>query len=327
MVLRRQPRMAKKVGFGISRPFAHVIISIGVIDMGPHETLNERIRADNYRVIAWLSNYLNNAPDLIGKEAIEAVVECGVSYEYAFALLLTANFGLDIVDNGDDRNLFHQYFIPMVHQLDVRKYYANPYYKNIKIPPAKLGHCALGYEKYQPFEGFVCNDIIQTEEGREIPQIGFFDTEFGFPAVLEDDRIWMTITPNEIETMKEAVDQAFGRVLTFGLGLGYYAYMVSEKDDVESVTVVEMNEDVIRLFNRYIRPQFNKAKKITVIKADAFEYAQNQMAKEDYDFVFTDLWHDVSDGIDMYLKMKKYEAQNPNTVFAYWIEKSICCYL
>lgn len=51
------------------------------------------------------------------------------------------------------------------------------------------------------------------------------------------------------------------------------------------------------------------------------------MAKEDYDFVFTDLWHDVSDGIDMYLKMKKYEAQNPNTVFAYWIEKSICCYL
>ena len=24
-----------------------------------------------------------------------------------------------------------------------------------------------------------------------------------------------------------------------------------------------------------------------------------------YDFVFTDLWHDVSDGIDMYLKMKQ----------------------
>ena len=40
----------------------------------------------------------------------------------------------------------------------------------------------------------------------------------------------MTITPDEIETMKEAVDQAFGNVLTFGLGLGYYAYMVSEKD-------------------------------------------------------------------------------------------------
>ena len=29
-----------------------------------------------------------------------------------------------------------------------------------------------------------------------------------------------------------------------------------------------------------------------------------------YDFVFTDLWHDVSDGIDMYLKMKEYEKQS-----------------
>ena len=46
-----------------------------------------------------------------------------------------------------------------------------------------------------------------------------------------------------------------------------------------------------------------------------------------YDFVFTDLWHDVSDGIDMYLKMKQYEKQSPNTTFSYWIEKSILCYL
>ena len=29
----------------------------------------------------------------------------------------------------------------------------------------------------------------------------------GFLLSLENDRIWMTITPNEIETMKEPVDQ------------------------------------------------------------------------------------------------------------------------
>ena len=60
-----------------------------------------------------------------------------------------------------------------------------------------------------------------------------------FPALLENDRIWMTITPNEIETMKEPVDGAFGNVLTYGLGLGYYAYMVSEKENVETVTIVD----------------------------------------------------------------------------------------
>lgn len=51
------------------------------------------------------------------------------------------------------------------------------------------------------------------------------------------------------------------------------------------------------------------------------------MSKGKYDFVFTDLWHDVSDGIDMYLEMKKYEEQSPDTTFMYWIEKSILCYL
>ena len=251
----------------------------------------------------------------------------GVSTEYAFAVILAAAFGLDIVDHAADKELFNQYFIKMIHQLDANGYYSNPYYMNIKIPTIKIGSSELKYEKYKPYEGFVCNDIIQTKEGRQIPQIGFFDTEFKFPALLENERIWMTITPNEIETMKEPVDGAFGHVLTYGLGLGYYAYMVSEKENVETVTVVDTNEDVIRLFKKYILPQFKNAHKIKIIAADAFEYAQKHMIPGKYDFVFTDLWHDVSDGIDMYLKMKEYEKQSPDSIFSYWIEKSILCYL
>jgi spermidine synthase len=108
-----------------------------------------------------------------------------------------------------------------------------------------------------------------------------------------------------------------------GLGLGYYAYMVSEKEDAKSVTVVEVNEDVINLFKQYILPQFKHAEKINIVKGDAFEFAQKHIIPGQFDFVFTDLWHDVSDGIDLYLKMKKYEAQSPETVFTYWIEKSI----
>ena len=289
--------------------------------------IEDKITEDNYKVFALLSNYLNHAPDFIEKEEMDGIVKSGVSYEYAFSVLLAAALGLDIVDHADDKDLFHNYFIKMIHKLDADEYANNPYYKNIKIPTIKMGKSELKYEKYKPFEGFVCDDIIPTKEGRQIPQVGFFETEFMFPAILENDRIWMTITPNEIETMKEPVDQAFGNVLTFGLGLGYYAYMVSEKDSVESITVVEMNEDVIHLFNTYVLPQFKNAEKIKIIKADAFEYAQQHITPGKYDFVFTDLWHDVSDGIDMYLKMKQYEKQSPNTTFSYWIEKSILCYL
>jgi hypothetical protein len=234
---------------------------------------------------------------------------------------------LDIVDKMDDKDLFNNYFNRMFFKLDEKEYYENPYYKNIKIPTLKIGNSELKYEKYKPFEGFVCNDIIKTKEGRQIPQIGFFETEFEYPAILENERIWMTVTPNEIETMKEPIEQAFGNVLTYGLGLGYYTYMISEKENVDSITVVEMNEDVINLFQTYILPQFKNHQKIKIIKANAFEYAQKSMAKGQFDFVFTDLWHDVSDGIDMYLKMKLFEKRCPNTIFSYWIEKSIKCYL
>lgn len=297
------------------------------MNMEHNIAMKDTIIEDNHKVFALLSNYLNNQPDFIDKKEIAEIVNCGVSSEYAFVAMLTAGCGLDIVDHSEDKDLFDHYFRRMVHQLNASEYYNNPYYKNIKIPTIKIGQSELKYEKYKPFEGFVCNDIIQTEEGRQIPQIGFFDQEFRFPVVLENDRIWMTITPNEIETMKEAVDQAYGQVLTYGLGLGYYAYMTSEKDNVDSVTVIELNEDVIRLFTNYVLPQFRNAHKIKIIQADAFEYAEQHMSKENYDFAFVDLWHDVSDGLDMYLKMKKYEKHSPNTVFSYWIEKSILCYL
>jgi hypothetical protein len=295
--------------------------------MEGNKVIKDRIIEDNYKVFALLSNYLNNASDFINKEKIDEIVKCGVSYEYAFAVILAGTYGLDIVDNVDDKNLFNKYFNNMIRKLDANEYYNNPYYKNIQIPTIKIGNSELKYKTYKPFEGFVCNDIIKTEEGRQIPQIGFFETEFMFPAILENDIIWMTITPNEIETMKDAIDKAFGNVLTFGLGLGYYAYMISEKDNVESITVVETNENVINLFNKHILPQFKNAQKIKIIQADAFEYAQKHMSKGKYNFVFTDLWHDVSDGMDMYLKMKKYEKHSPNTVFTYWIENSILCYL
>ncbi|MFC2949420.1 spermine/spermidine synthase domain-containing protein [Virgibacillus sediminis] len=295
--------------------------------MAQNQAMNGKIKQDNYKIFALLSNYLNNAPDFIDEEEVEDIAESGVSKEYAFSVILAAAFGLDVVDNKADRDLFNNYFQQMIHQLDADEYSSNPYYRNINIPTWKTGNSELRYEKYKPYEGFVCDDIIQTKEGRQIPQVGFFDREFSFPAILENGRIWMTITPNEIETMKEPVDQAFGHVLTYGLGLGYYAYMVSEKDKVESVTVVESNQHVIDLFKKHILPQFAYREKVEIIQADAFDYAEKQMAEGSYDFVFTDLWHDVSDGIDMYLRMKEYEKLNPDMAFSYWIEKSILCYL
>ncbi len=292
-----------------------------------NKTLEAKIKEDNYKIFDLTSRYLIYESSFITKEKIEEILECGVSTEYAFITLLTAYFGLDIIKNVEDKYLFNNYLSKMVYQLDTNVYYNNPFYKNIKIPNVKIGNCELKYGKYEAYEGFVCNDIIRLKDGRQSPQLGFFETEFTFPTVLENDRLWMSITPNEIATMKEPIDRAFGNILTLGLGLGYYAYMISEKNNVKNLTVVENNDNIINLFKRYILPQFKNAQKIKIIKADAFEYAEKYMLKQKYDFVFVDLWHDVSDGMEMYLKLKEYEIGNPKTEFAYWIEKSIRCYL
>ena len=165
------------------------------------------------------------------------------------------------------------------------------------------------------------------EDGRVIPQIGFFEEDYPYPAVLEGGREWMTLMPNETNTTKPALDVARGKVLTYGLGLGYFAYMASIKDEVTSVTVVERSEDAIALFKEHILPQFPDPQKVTVVHSDAFEFAEKQMENGAYDMVFTDLWHDPSDGVELYLKMKKYENKLPNAHFVYWIEKTLKLYM
>lgn len=288
----------------------------------------ENIIKMNSKIMLMLSNYLSNYPDFIQEDIINEIVdECHVSTQYAFAVLLAAACGLNIDENKADTYMFQQYFIPMIQKLDNEIYVNNAYYQDINFPTVTIGACELKYEDYKPYEAFVYNDLITKEDGRMLPQIGFFTKEFSYPSIQEQDRIWMTITPNEIETMKDPIEQAFGHVLTYGLGLGYYAYMVSLKDTVTSITIVEQNDDVIALFKRYILPQFKNVHKLKIIKADAFEYASKAYGNANYDFVFTDLWHDVSDGIDMYIKMKEYERLSPDTIFMYWIEKSIKCYL
>ena len=101
-----------------------------------------------------------------------------------------------------------------------------------------MGNWDLGYQSYDAYECFIYDDIDVLDNMREIPKIGYFTEEFSFPTVFEDGVEWMAIKPNEIETMKPHIEKMSGDVCVFGLGIGYFAYMVSEKKDVKSVTVV-----------------------------------------------------------------------------------------
>ncbi len=275
----------------------------------------------NYRVTQLYATYLEQFADLIKKEYIDELTADGhISKEDALIALLSLSFGLDDARGGDDRAIIRNYLTPSVRILDTRKYTENKYYKNIKINSIKDGAWEFKLESYPPYRGIICDDIIFDSDFREVPPLGFFTEEFHFPAVLEGGNEWMTLTPVDLDTVDDAISAAHGKVVTFGLGLGYYAYMVSEKENVESITVVERSEDVIRLFERHILPQFAHREKVRIICADAFEYAEREMPSENYNYAFVDTWRDASDGLPMYEKMKPLEAGSPQTTFAYWIE-------
>ena len=102
--------------------------------------------------------------------------------------------------------------------------------------------------------------------------------------------------------------------------------MCSLKDDVKSVTIVEKDERVIKLFKEYILPYFVSIEKINIIKEDAYAYL-SKMNDDMYDYVFVDIYHDAGDGKEVYLKMNQYRNRFKKTIFEYWIYNTIKHYI
>lgn len=266
------------------------------------------------------SDFLNKYDSTINEEDIKRITNLGFTKEYAYALLISTMYNIDISTN---KEWFNEYLLPSIKCLDETKYLNNPYYKNIILKNIKNNKWQLKEDLYKPFQAFVFDDFY-LENDKVLFNVGFFEKEFKFPAIYENNRLWMSITPNEIETMEEAIEKANGNVLVLGLGIGYFPYMLSLKENVKSITIIEKSKDAIELFKKHIYPQFTN-KIVNIIEMDAFEYLKDIDKK--INFVFADLWHDVSDGKEIYLKIKKYERKYKEIDFYYWIEKTIKFYL
>lgn len=280
----------------------------------------ERTFERNFKITRHYAEYLERYPEIITAEMINTLTEDGeITREEALVALLSEIFALNF-DRAEDRALIRDYLTPSVRLLDAKKYENNPYYKNISPESVTDGSWEIRWEEYAPYRAVIAADMILGDDFSEIPPLGFFTERFRFPAVLENGNEWMTLTPVDLDTCDEAIAAAHGRVVTFGLGLGYYAYMVSEKPDVESVTVVELSPNVIRLFEEHILPKMPNRHKIKIVNADAFEYAERVMPAEQFDYAFVDTWRDASDGAPMYRKMRALEHLCPSTTFSYWIE-------
>jgi len=127
--------------------------------------------------------------------------------------------------------------------------------------------------------------------------------------LLVDNVRWMlanTISAQEIKEFYSSYDLAEGDVLLSGFGFGILPQWIASKDSVKSVTVVEMNKEVVALFK--INNTLDS--KIKIVISDIREYKDNSLydwaifdhyeldrvpSKEDFDLLsnnlnFNNLW-------------------------------------
>ena len=208
-----------------------------------------------------------------------------------------------------------------IERLSIEEYENNPYYQNIHFDTVQEEDIVLTNGSYQPYEAFLTNTAeMFLKLPVVLPNIGFFKEQFSFQSIgmKSVSKAMMTITPVEINTMKEPIANAKGKVLMLGCGLGYFAYMASLKEDVESVTIIEKDPAVIKLFTEHILPQFEHKEKIQVTETDALAYLDT-LQDGTFDYCFADIWLGA-DEFALYMAVKGRTKHMKKMKTDYWIE-------
>lgn len=226
------------------------------------------------------------------------------------------------IDYGEE---LKPYFTSAFQIEDVDKYLNNPYYQTFKNHHiTSHGRVKLSLLNYPSFSLFPLDEIKVDDNNyyREYSYLGLFKQEYHYLALIDNNDIWMCITPNEINTMQPYIDKAKGKVITFGLGLGYFPFMALNKKDVEEIYIVEKDERIIDIFSKFLKDKFPRKEAIHIIKDDALKYIDNHDLSK-YDFIYYDLWHNPNDGLPIYLKLKNKEK----VPSYYWLETSLLALL
>lgn len=222
---------------------------------------------------------------------------------------------------NEDNQSYLYHLVSNTKKLYKSVFLQDAYLSGVRVPDVVLNDFRLAHATYAPGE-LLQYDMPDFTQEILVPKLAFFDREISFPGIYEGVIPWVSVCPSEINSMQREIAAAHGRTLVLGLGLGYYPYRISQFDKVRSVTIIERQPEIIRLFEDYLLPQFPEKQKIRVIQADAYEYLET-VEPEQYDYCFADIWENQVDGAEAYRKIKPYERRLPYTEFTYWIEASI----
>lgn len=122
-----------------------------------------------------------------------------------------------------------------------------------------------------------------------------------YVVLRQSGQVVMSNTPMEKRTNDEFVENAHGHVLIGGLGIGMVLLAIQDDPEVESITVVEKNREVLDI----IQPQLKLNSKVRIVHADIFEYEPDMK----YNTIWIDIWNTIDSDVyqdEMVPLMNKY---------------------
>lgn len=130
----------------------------------------------------------------------------------------------------------------------------------------------------------------------DLPVEDYFNKYWGkpyeVPVLYLGDTLWMSLTRMELQSQHLAIITAHGDVACAGLGLGYAAMRMAQRDAVSSMTVFEQSVAVIKYFKRKFR--WRKGfDKIRIVAGDARQTLAKQ--RKEYDFIYADIYPTLLD--------------------------------
>ena len=280
--------------------------------------INEVIRINQINTwVAELFNEVNSYTDFFSTEKINNYIKQGYSEPAAMVNIMYDEFNFDKNDE-ETIGITDEYCVNAIKCLEPKEYLDNKYVQTIKAI-GRYKQYSLRNITYEPYQTFAYDEISVTTDYKEYSAIGYFKKPFSYLALCEGNNIWMSLNPNEIETMKPFINKGHGNVLVLGLGMGYVPFMMALKDEVKHITIIEKDQNIINLFNNLLFPHFINKNKITIIKDDAIKYVSKN---NKYDYIFADLWHTPEDGLESYIKLKRI-----NKDIDCWLETSLIAML
>jgi hypothetical protein len=137
--------------------------------------------------------------------------------------------------------------------------------------------------------------------------------------------IMMSDTPMERNTNHDFIRKANGDVIIFGLGLGLVILPLLKKENVKSVLVVELYQDLIDLVQPILK-KHDTENKLSVIQGDCFEIHKSIPKEQKFDSVYGDIWIEIC--TDNYEEMKtltnnwknRINRENSNAFIDHWMQ-------